>query len=483
MCMRSGALHLVAYRNSFLSQICSLSRSVPCEHPTFCLILQVLRLEDGQQGTVAPGQSAGLNFLFSPVEAKEYSISLPIKLGNGTKDALTVSGKGFHPLPAVAQSALSDTSVTASNTAGSAGQGTDPMLRTLWQSQAEHEADKATWPGFSPASSQQAQQQQLCVLSHGVVSFGPVSIKRCSKRVVALTAGPQHGLEYEWDLGMLSANGCLDGQLEVQPASGKLAPGQCCLCKLIFTAGLNPQLFEGAIQCRAVPLPPSEVPAPAAAEPTAVRSPGIALPTRSAGTQPHDPLIGGRAAKRQSSNLAQSVPSMTGSSQRSPRVSGSPGTPPKAALGTSAKQGSPRKPGASKQSQQSDISNRRNSIGTPSKSNAPASPMSPGQRQSLSSDQRRSSVPGQNRGSVSGNPAGAGASRQNAAGPAREGKSPSKGAGSAVTNGNAVSANARTKQSPGRISSITNLPARSTSRSPQKAKQDLGNNAFASVVQ
>ena len=433
-----------------------------------CLtVLQVLRLLDLPQGTIPPGQAAGLNFVFHPVEAKEYTVSLPIKLGNGAKEILTVTGKGFHPMSAAVQLPLTETSPAISSAAGSAGNDSKAMLRTLWQTQVDKHADKATWPGFSPASSQETQQRQLLVLSHGVVSFGPVSVKRCSKRVVALIAGAQHEVEFEWDLGTLGANGCLDGQLDIQPASGKLAPGECCLCKLTFQAGLNPQLFKGALQCKALSIPNS----------AASRSSALLHSSQAASMQPHTFPSASKGDEVHSSNPAQSMPSTASASRASPRLLSSPGAasgagtksagkaaPNSPAQTSSAGRAAPPKQASSGQRTLS----RASSLSSPTKSKAPTSPLSP------VASQRRASLSSQNRASISQTSPAKSPQGQKPTGPALQQNSPSQGTRRSTTSGMASQAGAKSKQSPARISSITNLPARSTSQSPGKAKQQPG---------
>lgn len=442
----------------------------------YFLPVQVLRLVGAPHGAIASGQSAGLNFVFSPVEAKEYSISLPIKLGNGIKDALTVMGKGFHPLSAAAQSALADPSAaTVSVPAGTAGDSSSPMLRTLWQSQVQQNADKATWPGFSAASSQQAQQQQLLVLSHGVLSFGPVSIKRHSKRIVALTAGPQHGAEFEWDLGMLGCDGCLDGQLDIQPANGKLAPNECCLCKMTFTAGFNPQLFQGAIQCRAVALPQSAAPVQAASLALASLDSVVVHSSQSAAVQPQGSPTAPRAGMRRNSNSAQSMPGMTGNSRQSLQVPSSPGAVAKAAPANAALQSTSGRSALTKQgSAGRDGNSRQNSLHSPSRGKAPTSPLSPSLRQTSVSSQHRTPISSQNRTQVSRSLAGNSPQGHVPAGPAPLRTSPSKVTSRSAATSSSPRAELKAKQSPARISSITNLPARSLSQSPSKAKQEPG---------
>ncbi|KAL0033550.1 hypothetical protein WJX79_003070 [Trebouxia sp. C0005] len=262
---------------------------------------EILKLLESPQGVIPPGGVTGLNFIFSPLEDRVYSVALPIKLGNGTKTALHLVGKGYHPLPAVADSAGMLQRL-----------GTDSTLHTLWDTQVEAAADKATWLGFSAVSHVQL-PHQLLSLSHGLVSFGPVSIQAVSKRVVAVMAGEDFGVTFEWALDVLAQErGLLDGSLQIEPCSGTLPPHGCCLCRLTFTAGLNPQLFEAGIRCHvslvAEPLSPLQ--------PT--RVPSLNSPLNS-------PRTAGSASSQ--SDSAQKLAGNQGTAQhgrRSPRMATSP---------------------------------------------------------------------------------------------------------------------------------------------------------------
>lgn len=263
------------------------------------MCFQILKLLESPQGVIPPGGVAGLNFIFSPLEDRLYNVALPIKLGNGAKTALHLVGKGYHPLPAVADSAGMQ-------------QGTDSTLRTLWDTQIQAAADKATWLGFSAVSHVQL-PRQLLSLSHALVSFGPVSIQAVSKQVVAVVAGNDFGVTFEWALDVLSQErGLLDGSLQIEPSSGTLPPNGCCLCRLTFTAGLNSQLFEAGIKCHASPIAEPLSPL----QPT--RVPSLNSPLNS-------PRTAGSASLQ--SDSAQKLAGNQGTAQhgrRSPRMAASP---------------------------------------------------------------------------------------------------------------------------------------------------------------
>ena len=264
--------------------------------------LQVLKLLDSPQGTIAPEGTAGLNFIFTPLEARDYSITLPMKLGNGAKTALHIKGAGYHPLPAPDQS-----SATSDESLGS-------QQRVTWESQIlGSTTDKASWPGFSTASLVQL-PQQLLSLSHGVVSFGPVSVLGVSKQVIALRAGADFGVEFEWRLETLSHDKqLLDGCLKVEPMTGQLAPNGCCLCRLTFTAGLNPQLFEAGIKCVVSPVTEAVSPLQPARVPS-INSP-LNSPRRSAS---------GSSSQAEPSPVVVGKLSTAQHGRRSPRMAASP---------------------------------------------------------------------------------------------------------------------------------------------------------------
>lgn len=44
-----------------------------------------------------PGGTALLNWRFQPLEARTYTVALPIHFGDGSIREVTVSGRGYHP--------------------------------------------------------------------------------------------------------------------------------------------------------------------------------------------------------------------------------------------------------------------------------------------------------------------------------------------------------------------------------------------------
>jgi hypothetical protein len=48
-------------------------------------------------GEVTPGGAAVFNWLFQPLEAKDYSVALPLVLGSQPPQPLLIHGRGYHP--------------------------------------------------------------------------------------------------------------------------------------------------------------------------------------------------------------------------------------------------------------------------------------------------------------------------------------------------------------------------------------------------
>lgn len=58
-----------------------------------------------QSGEIPPGDVAVFNWLFQPLEAKQYSVALPLGLGPAAPVPLLLRGRGYHPRQAPEQAA------------------------------------------------------------------------------------------------------------------------------------------------------------------------------------------------------------------------------------------------------------------------------------------------------------------------------------------------------------------------------------------
>jgi len=188
--------------------------------------VEVLRLASPNFGVIPPGRVALLNFSLQPVEAKEIVVDVPVTFSNGKGTTLCLVGRGFHPQqPASEQESLAG----------------------------EAQLDMATWDSFHPEPRLQV-PGALGILSHEVLSLGCMPINSLQRRVVIVSNTWDLPVTFSWDLDQMAHDaGCIDGELSVIPAHGRLEVGEKAACKLIFQSGLKPQILEGEIRCRMQP--------------------------------------------------------------------------------------------------------------------------------------------------------------------------------------------------------------------------------------
>ena len=58
---------------------------------------EVVSLTSETSGEIPPGATAALHWVFNPLEAKVYSVDIPVLLGDGSSEVVTLTGRGFHP--------------------------------------------------------------------------------------------------------------------------------------------------------------------------------------------------------------------------------------------------------------------------------------------------------------------------------------------------------------------------------------------------
>lgn len=58
----------------------------------------VLRLISAPTGSLYPGETAQLRWMFKPLEAKRYCVRIPVNIVGGDPSSLTLWGEGFHPV-------------------------------------------------------------------------------------------------------------------------------------------------------------------------------------------------------------------------------------------------------------------------------------------------------------------------------------------------------------------------------------------------
>ena len=86
--------------------------------------------------------------------------------------------------------------------------------------------------------------------------FGTVPALSVNRRVVLLRSTAEVDYDFNWDLGAVGGVG-IDGDCKVEPKSGVLPAGGTVFCKVVFTAGAKPQVFDGSVRCELSPVSPS----------------------------------------------------------------------------------------------------------------------------------------------------------------------------------------------------------------------------------
>ncbi|MEW5306910.1 MAG: hypothetical protein WDW36_009343 [Sanguina aurantia] len=180
---------------------------------------EVVSLESEPQGEIPPYGMAPLNWRFAPLGATAYSVVLNVLLGDGSSQAITLQGRGFHPLQPLDSSPLP----------GEGGRRWD------------------LWPGFSTAATA-GMSGRLAVTSHDVIGLGTTLVRGLTRRIILLTNTSRYPLMFRWDLGCFTDRN-LHATLRVSPAAGTLGPGERAVVRLSFEAQLLPQLLEGEISC------------------------------------------------------------------------------------------------------------------------------------------------------------------------------------------------------------------------------------------
>ncbi|KAK6315486.1 hypothetical protein J4Q44_G00150150 [Coregonus suidteri] len=160
------------------------------------------------QGEVKPGRTALLEWVISPLEAKTYSVDIPVHVLEGDTMLMTFEGCGFD------NRAL--------------GESAPVQLRDAYMS--------------VPSTQRMPLPNQVLFLSEERVSLGDIPVCTRSTRVLFLTnVSHSDRVLYAWSL--------TDQSVQISPEHGTLSPGESALCILTLQASGSPSFYQLDLIC------------------------------------------------------------------------------------------------------------------------------------------------------------------------------------------------------------------------------------------
>ncbi|KAE8299504.1 Cilia- and flagella-associated protein 65 [Larimichthys crocea] len=177
-------------------------------HPLLCCL--------NPEGEVLPGETARVEWIFSPLEAKMYHMDIPIHVQDGDSTLVRFEGRGLY-----------------SPTVGSK----NPFTSRDTRETPEPCVQRLPFPG------------QLVFLSEDNVSLGNIPVCSRFSRIVFLTnVSHTDTVHYSWDL-LKQSN---QQVLQIYPEQGSLCPGESALCVLTFTSTDYPTCYQLDVICQAI---------------------------------------------------------------------------------------------------------------------------------------------------------------------------------------------------------------------------------------
>ncbi|XP_033103427.1 cilia- and flagella-associated protein 65-like [Anneissia japonica] len=163
-------------------------------------------------GVIQAGQTANVQWVFSPLESKTYMVDVPIHIIGGDTALITFTGVGYD------KRIMGDT-----------------MCFT----------DQTQLSGV-PAVQGVPIPRQLLYLSEERISLGNLALFSQSRKPVYLTNRSQdHTVAFEWYVTSDADSQVID----IQPVSGTLSPGQSIVCKVNFVASGDPSFYDLDMVC------------------------------------------------------------------------------------------------------------------------------------------------------------------------------------------------------------------------------------------
>ena len=186
------------------------------------------------RGTIPPFGTALLNWTFQPCEERAYECAVAVEIVKRfkweTAETCVMTLRGAGTLPEDRGGAPVDDSLVGD------------CARESW-------IGYRTVPSLPPASE--------IALSSGSCVFGAVPTLSIVRRVVTLRSmTDDREYEFEWQLGAFAedAGGLEPGSsVAIEPMRGVVERGEEVFVKITYSAGPNPQVFDGEIRCVLTP--------------------------------------------------------------------------------------------------------------------------------------------------------------------------------------------------------------------------------------
>ncbi|XP_069472961.1 cilia- and flagella-associated protein 65 [Ambystoma mexicanum] len=175
------------------------------QHPIFqCL---------NPRGEILPGMTAQVEWIFSPLEAKTYTVDIPVHILGGDSALITFQGIGYDQ-----------------HILGNTGQFEDFSTTGIW----------------TPATQRLTLPGQVALLSMQRVSFGDIPVFSKSSRLIFLINTSEiEAIVYSWYAGSRTVSEAL----QVNPQAGVLQPGESTLCVITLIDHGQPSFYNMDLVC------------------------------------------------------------------------------------------------------------------------------------------------------------------------------------------------------------------------------------------
>ena len=168
-------------------------------------------------GEVPPNGMCPLQVQFEPIEERQYSLDLPLRVSSGVTHTIELQGEGVHPKnPRAAEAAEAALSSVTS-----------------------------AWDHFSPTPSLKPLSSIVSMSSEHIV-LGPMPAKSLVRKLLVIQSSSRMPLNFFWRLEL--ADGEV-GEFSIEPSSGTIDPFGSFVCRLCYTAGAFPLRALSRMKC------------------------------------------------------------------------------------------------------------------------------------------------------------------------------------------------------------------------------------------